>query len=116
MTGHDGWQLIGTGSGMVVSVWWVAVVFTHAPFRLGFARTLATELRPFALAGIVGQHLAVAAVTHNPLNVHNLLGTGLLLVTWLLDRNDDDRWKRRRRKVRERITRTASGRLAVEPA
>lgn len=78
------------------------------------AHTLFHELRPLYLPAVVVAHVSASALVDGPAPA---ISTAFSLNTWffLKDRGgDDDRWKRRRRKAAEKISRVG-GRLAVQP-
>ncbi|MGW5556902.1 hypothetical protein ACWER9_06720 [Micromonospora sp. NPDC003944] len=77
------------------------------------ARHLYNELRPFYLPAVV-----VAFVTAGMLDVGwwRWVNLGFNLWNWWSFRNfddDDDRWKRRRKRLAERVSVSAGGRLVV---
>lgn len=96
-------------------MWSVAVLagpLLHLDDRIG---ELVPELRPFALAGILGGHVCWTA-THGPFDPSELVSVAVQLASWWVwwnKRDDDDQWKRRRRKALARIRQMASGRLVV---
>jgi hypothetical protein len=77
--------------------------------------TVSAELHPF-IPYLVVANLAVSVwgepFTDQP--VYYFIA-GLGLVNWFLDRDDDDRWKRRRRKAAGAVKRVGA-RLVVAPA
>jgi hypothetical protein len=101
----------------VVSVWYViswslGAVLGHQSATL---RWLVAELQPLYLPAVVVVNASGIWVHHDPLNAWRLVGTACALANyWLFKDNDDDRWKRRRRKLAERIARIGS-RLVVVP-
>lgn len=102
---HIAWNLLYSAA--------LAVCF--AALALGLARNLFAEIRPFLPWIIVGD-LLVEALRYGhvtPISVA-LHAVGALL--WAASRrDDDDRWKRRRKRLTEKITRAGS-RLTVTPA
>lgn len=117
MTTHQMWQLFTVTCATVTVVWALANALALPPFRVPGMRQLKAELRPFAVVAIIGAHFGFVAATGTRSDPQELIGTALLMAAWFVYRDDDDdRWKRRRRKAWSRIKRTATGRLAVEPA
>lgn len=79
------------------------------------ARRLFAELRPFYLLAVLVS-IADLALNGEMLG-WNTVFCALNLACWWIykDADDDDRWKRRRRKVAEKVARLG-GRLTVVPA
>lgn len=77
------------------------------------------ELHPFALPCIVARYLSIVWLERadNPyVNKDAILGLIVMATIWWNNRrNDDDRWKRRGKRVSSRIRVTATG-LRVVPA
>lgn len=80
-----------------------------------WARTFKREAHPFA-PFIVLADLAVNTWGSNS-GLHWWLFAGAVafVAAWLFDRDDDDRWKRRRKRLSARV-RSAGHRLVVEPS
>jgi hypothetical protein len=89
-----------------------AQIFGREPSEL--ARTVRAELRPFYWPAIVAYTALAITAGMSPVKVGFLVGIWTL--TWFTENSDDDdRWKRRRKKLAERVS-VAAGRLQVVPA
>lgn len=79
------------------------------------ARSLYLEIKPFYLYLIPLQYLLIAL--RRDVDVLDAVGAVLSVWNWLLfkDLDDDDRWKRRREKLRAKVE-VVGGRLVVAPA
>jgi len=110
--------------GFVGTTGWCAYVWSS--FLLGVLRDLhfsvprglrviRAELRPFALA--------LGCSSYLPNLVHGMrpwdyVGFGIVLACWAAlrhDKDDDDRWKRRRQKLTEKVA-EVGGKLVLVPA
>jgi hypothetical protein len=104
----------------VVVVAWVLVAAQlrlAKPARPARALRWFHELRPFYLASVVTFYLTSAYLLGEPAYPLLLFGFVADLLAWWLFKDvdkDDDRWKRRRRKLTEKIQRSGS-RLVVVP-
>lgn len=84
-----------------------------------FAQYVYNEMRPFALCMVLT--LCATDILIYPTHIlpNILISVINILVWWKCMRNDDDdddRWRKRSRRLREKITALTSGRLVVEPA
>jgi hypothetical protein len=94
----------------------LAVLLGIAADRLKPFRTIRTELRPFALPALLVSY--VAAAFPDGLGPWGYLGLALNLWNWwnlFRDKDDDDRWKRRREKLAAKVA-EVGGKLQVVPA
>lgn len=105
----------------VTTIWTVTgvLVFLGQYFRglrSSFASTVWAELRPFYLPAWVLWAAAGIATGHN--HPSDLIAYGFGLVNWIVYRDigdDDDRWRRRRKRLVEKIAQHG-GKLVVVPA
>jgi hypothetical protein len=115
------WTLFSaTGSGIYL-IWIFSVCFrdiarlTKPSANVRVAATIAAELKPFAIVALVVAHIANVALSGDPFNwVRNFFFI-LNVIVWFRDKGDDDRWKRRRKRLSEKVTVT-NGQLKVVPA
>lgn len=78
-------------------------------------RAVRSELRPFALPLALGSYLPNLV---NGMSFWNYIGLAIALACWALyrhDQDDDDRWKRRGKKVAEKVAQVG-GKLVLVPA
>lgn len=104
-----------------VFAWWIVVAYRGAhKFGLNLpkwadlvahvARTLHAELRPFYLPATVFVIARSLPHQHSP---WDLIGDAFVIVCyWVCTLDDDDRWKRRRKRVADRIKATVAGLVA----
>ncbi len=110
---------------MVMWIWtaaYLAVMFTWLggrpyleslfPRRAKWLTEASAELHPFMPFAYLA-NLAIAT-WGEPLGDRwmSFATTGIALAGWFADRNDDDRWKRRRKKLTEKVA-VSAGRLVV---
>lgn len=105
-------QAVWTISGLFIYICKVFGNIEH-PWMQG-QRWLFAELRPFYLP-CTFFHITYLAMTE-PMWGWNIVNTFFQLLNWFLykDVDDDDRWKKRKAKLVEKITRIGS-RLVVAP-
>lgn len=109
-------MLYGTSAAMVIAyvMWvlgrpqWTAQIRMPALFA-----EVSAELHPFVPGLAVGLFLADSWGQPLTGRVLDAALAALQLIGWLFSPNDDDRWKRRRRRLAARI-RSAGRRLAAE--
>jgi hypothetical protein len=78
-------------------------------------RTVRRELKPFVLPALAAVY--IPAFLHGP-NFGNVSGLAICLACWAYarhDKDDDDRWKKRRQKLAAKVA-EVGGRLQVVPA
>jgi hypothetical protein len=103
-------------------VGWVAYLTASLSVWLGsrtgrdvpeLARTIRAELKPFALWLLLAEYAPIIAADAT---LWNLLGLGFQLSLWLFYRrgDDDDLWKRRRKKLADKVA-EVGGRLVLVP-
>lgn len=108
-------RLLGLTCGLVEVAWIFAGVALHVGHATEAVKTAFHELKPFYLPALVVLQFASIAVEHGRYTVLDACQAACLIGCWYGLRNageDDDRWKRRRRKVAERVQ-VAGGRLTV---
>lgn len=106
-----------------VFAWWIVEVYRWVVRRLGLnpprwvdlvahvARTLHAELRPFYLPATVFVIAHSLPHQHSP---WDLIGDAFAAACyWVCTLDDDDRWKRRRKRVADRIKATVAGLVVV---
>lgn len=100
-------------------LWMLAAMMWISRNRDRVVRWLLHEIRPFVLPLIFIQYFAPVVIQGHVLTTGNMIGIGLALWNWLVCRkigdDDDDRWKRRKAKVAEKVA-NIGGRLTVVPA
>lgn len=110
MVGTFGWNLYVWPS---VAIQWIGLTGGKAPDML---RAIRAELRPFALPLALAYSVPGVLETHSAWSYGSL---GFAVLNWLLLRHlkddDDDRWKRRKQKLAEKVA-EVGGKLQVVPA
>jgi hypothetical protein len=104
--------ILATICANVSSIWIFSSMFFD---QYSLARRLYFELRPFY--PVTRTAYWILTMMHRPLSWWMYIFMGLDVLCWFIlkDRTDDeDRWKRRRRKVAEKIKAT-NGKLTVVP-
>jgi hypothetical protein len=122
MSDHDALTLVSAVSTWVVAFWcWSAVILNVLSMLKRGGSRLAPfvfhELRPFYLPAVAAQ-FAADTLLSNPSLGWRVLLAALNLLNWFLLKDaggDDDRWKRRKAKLAEKVSQVG-GRLVVEPA
>jgi hypothetical protein len=98
-----------SGAGATLSKW------VGAQRPLAFFRGVLSELRPFYLPAVVALYVAGGIKTGRPFRLGDLFGVGIQLACWFAYKDDgDDRWKRRREKLAEKVA-ESGGKLVVVP-
>lgn len=109
-------DLIITVCGIVRVLWVFSGFALMIRLRLAVIRRIFHELRPFYLPAALFGNLAPVIFRHQNMGVLYAVFFGCSIYCWFaykdVDKDDDDRWKRRRRKVAERVE-AAGGRLTV---
>lgn len=115
MTGGP-WYWAEVAATLVCHAWIFTGVLikVHAAGRT--ARAVFHELKPFFWPAALLGYLCEIVRFGKPFDPFNLVAMGTCVLAWFMLRNaDDDRWKRRRRQVAEKVAQVA-GRLTVVPA
>ena len=122
MTDHDLFTIASVVGHQTVMVWLIVAfvltfgkILSRTPPRLVGA--VFHELRPFYLPATAVAFLADSMLGH-PNLMWRLIVLGINLWNWWQYKDagdDDDRWKRRRKRLAERVSEVA-GRLTVVPA
>lgn len=118
MTAHAWAKLIGDTTEYPILVW----IFTGFALYLkwpkrGLVYGLFHEIRPFYLPLVVANYVATVVADGHVVNGPAGFSFAMNLFNWWMYRNagdDDDRWKRRRRKVTDAVSRVGS-RLVPAP-
>lgn len=119
MTVHSWAAMISIFTIWPILVWQFAGMALNAGWaKRGVIRDLFNEIRPFYLTLVAVHYCAEVVADGHVVNVWAGVGFGIQILNWFLFRNsggDDDRWKRRGRRVAEKVTQVGS-RLTVVPA
>lgn len=105
---------------LTYSTWLGACIFTDLArmfgWNPGYCRTIAIELKPFRWALVGVRELCWIYIHREMMDTTHLLTLGIdLTFCWYWGRKiDDDRWKRRRQKLADRVAEVA-GRLIIVP-
>lgn len=109
-------DLVISVCGIVRTLWILCGFALLVKVRIRVIRTIFHELRPFYLPAALFGNLAPVVAQHQRVTVLTAVFFACSIYCWFaykdVDKDDDDRWKRRRRKVAERVE-AAGGRLTV---
>jgi hypothetical protein len=102
---------------------YAALAKLFGPLRLTLPRdvwvAVFAEFKPLALPALLVGHVVMCVENGDPWNLARLAGTGWSVACWWVicrnDKDDDDRWKRRRKRLASKVA-VVSGRLQVVPA
>lgn len=110
-------HLLQVAAGIVIVAWQYAGFVLTLRFDYPVVCGVYHELRPLYLPAVAVAAVTAALTDYGPLWSQAFM-TALNIVGWWLYKNvggDDDRWKRRRQKLAEKVEQVG-GRLVVAPA
>lgn len=99
---------------MIYGAWLLSALALATGYKTDRIRSVYHELKPFYWPLVVLMYLP--DLVHRELTFSTIWGVGWAIVGWFAFRNvdDDDRWRRRHRKLKSRI-KQLGGRLTVVP-
>lgn len=112
--------IVEIGSWLFVALTWSAIMNTLAKdfgkMSIGLLNWVALELKPFFWPLAFCSLLDVFSNPESSLFERVMVTLGVI-VSWVIVKNykDDDRWKRRREKLAEKVS-VVGGKLAITPA